>query len=124
MNQILMSLGIGLGAGVLSGLFGIGGGIIIVPILVILWGYPQQLASATSLIVFLLPIGLAGVWKYYNMGVLKPEQFKWGLLIGLGVMAGSYFGAFLSSYIHGAYLQKGFSLILLLVALQLWFKGA
>ncbi|MFN9066879.1 MAG: TSUP family transporter [Bdellovibrionales bacterium] len=123
MNQIFMSLGIGLTAGILSGLFGIGGGIIVVPLLVLLWGYPQQLASATSLIIFLLPIGLAGVWKYYSMGVLKPEQFKLGLMIGLGVMLGSYFGAQLSSYLSGAYLQKGFSLLLFFVALQLWFKS-
>jgi uncharacterized membrane protein YfcA len=123
MNQILMSLGLGLGAGVLSGLFGIGGGIIVVPILILIWGYPQQLASATSLVIFILPIGLAGVWKYYTLGVLKAEHFKLGLLIGLGVMVGSYFGAYFSSYISGVHLQKGFSLILFLVALQLWFKN-
>jgi uncharacterized protein len=118
-----MSLGIGLGAGVLSGLFGIGGGIVVVPLLILIWGFPQQLASATSLIIFLLPIGVAGVWKYYQMGVLKSEHFKLGLLIGLGIMVGSYFGAHLSSLISTSHLQKAFSLILLMVAVQLWIKA-
>lgn len=123
MSQMFVSFLVGISAGVLSGLFGVGGGIIVVPFLILFWGFNQHLASATSLVIFLLPIGAMGVWKYYQAGVLQPEHLKIGLLIGFGAMCGSYFGAQLSEYMNSTYLQRGFAVILIFVAYQLWVKA-
>lgn len=122
MMHILISLLMGSVAGLFSGLFGIGGGIIIVPMLILIFKFQPQLASATSLVIFLLPVGVMGVWKYYQLGVLKPEQFKMGLLMGLGLIMGSYLGASLSPYINALWLQRSFAVVLVIVAYQMWVK--
>ena len=70
--EIMKMLALGLAAGVLSGLFGIGGGLVIVPALVILFGFPVKTAVGTSLFVILLPTGLLGVWQYWKAGTLRP----------------------------------------------------
>jgi uncharacterized protein len=122
MSAILLPLFIGSIAGVFSGLFGIGGGIIIIPLLVFFFQFPQQLASATSLVVFILPVGIAGVWQYYKAGVINTDHIKMGLLIGVGLMAGSYFGAKLGTQLSSQILQKAFAVVLLIIAVRLWVK--
>ena len=80
-------------AGVLSGMFGIGGGLVIVPALVLIFGFDIKTAIGTSLFVILLPTGLLGVLEYHKNAQLKMPA---GLLIALGVFVGAYFGAKLS----------------------------
>ena len=67
-SHILIFISIGLAAGVLSGLFGVGGGLIIVPALVFFIGMSQHEAQGTSLGLMLLPIGALAAWNYFKSG--------------------------------------------------------
>ncbi|HYD52408.1 MAG TPA: sulfite exporter TauE/SafE family protein, partial [Gemmatimonadaceae bacterium] len=87
---MLTYLLIGLGAGILSGLFGIGGGIVIVPALILLAKMRPLEATGTSLGVFLLPVGILGAMTYYRAGNMNVRV---SLLIALGLFAGAWFGA-------------------------------
>jgi uncharacterized membrane protein YfcA len=80
---------LGITAGILSGLFGIGGGIVMVPSLIVLFGMDILDANATSLAAMLLPVGILGVWAYYKAGHLNIRESLW---ISLGLFAGSFFG--------------------------------
>ncbi len=81
---------IGLAAGILGGLVGIGGGIVIVPALIYILSFSQKEAQGTSLGILLLPIGIFGVWQYYKAGYVDM-RIVW--LIAAGFLAGSYFGS-------------------------------
>ncbi|TCD48852.1 sulfite exporter TauE/SafE family protein [Chlorobium sp. N1] len=124
-NQLLQNVSmllIGLSAGVLSGLFGIGGGIIIVPALVLLLGMTQQTASATSLVALLLPVGILGVLEYYREGKISMDNVWLGLLLALGLFTGAYFGARIATHLSGPMLRRAFAVFTGIVALRLWFK--
>src|ERR671921_2568752 len=88
----LLFLAIGLCAGLLSGLFGIGGGIIIVPALMLVGRMQPATATGTSLGALLLPVGALGAWQYYKNGHLDVRA---SLLIAVGIFFGAYFGAVL-----------------------------
>jgi hypothetical protein len=113
----LLLLAIGLGAGVLSGIFGIGGGIVIVPALLYLAKMTPQQASGTSLGALLLPVGALGAWSYYKAGQL---EWKASLLVALGLFIGVYFGAELAHHLDATMLKKGFALLLVVMAVKLW----
>ena len=113
---------IGLAAGLAAGVFGIGGGILMVPLLVLLLSLPQQSASAISLVVILLPVGLPAILQYWHAGKLQPEHLKIAALLGLGVVVGSYFGAKLSLQLPEMVLRKLFAVLLVAVALKMWFS--
>ena len=100
---------IGLGAGVLAGLFGIGGGIIIVPALVFFAGFAQRVANGTSLAVFLLPVGLLGAYHYYKEGHVRVVP---ALIMAGGLFLGSYIGAKLNTQLPIVALRRGFALLL------------
>lgn len=115
---ILALLLIGLGAGVLSGVFGIGGGIIIVPALVFLLKYPPQQAAATSLAALVLPLGAAiGAWTYYKAGQLEIMP---ALLIALGMVGGAFLGAKLSTSVDALTLKRAFAVLLVVMAVRMW----
>jgi len=120
--EYLIPVLIGLVAGTASGLFGIGGGIIIVPLLLWLLKLPHVSATATSLVALLLPVGALGVWHYHRSGHLSPTMIKVGLLISLGMFFGGLFGAKIGTWLPSQYLARGFSLLLIFVALRLWFR--
>jgi len=122
MNYIF-SLGIGVIAGISSGLFGVGGGIVIVPLVVALFGMSQQAGSATSLVALLLPVGALGVWQYYRSGFIGPENIKYGALIALGLLIGTFFGAKIAVYISSENLAKMFAIYLFVMALRIWFTA-
>jgi uncharacterized protein len=113
---------VGLAAGLLSGMFGVGGGIIIVPAMVILFGLTQQSAIATSLVALLLPVGLLGVMEYYRSGKISGENIWIGLIIAAGLFVGAYFGAKIAMHLSGDTLRKAFAVFMGIVALHLWFK--
>jgi uncharacterized membrane protein YfcA len=100
-------------AGVLSGMFGIGGGLVIVPALVLIFGFDIKSAIGTSLFVILLPTGLLGVLEYHKNDQLKISA---GLLVALGVFVGAYFGAKLSGLISATTMKRCYAVFLLLVA--------
>jgi uncharacterized membrane protein YfcA len=111
--EIVRMLALGLAAGLLSGLFGIGGGLVIVPALVILFGFPPKVAVGTSLFVILFPTGLLGVWEYWKAGNIRAGA---GLWIALGVFFGAYVGALYAGYISQATMKRLYAVFLLVVA--------
>ncbi len=120
LSQILMALSIGLAAGVSSGLFGIGGGVIIVPLLLYFFKYPQQMATATSLVTLMLPVGVLGAFQYYKAGFIQTENIKVALIIAAGMFVGALFGAKFASGLQSATLSKMFSVFLIIIAVRLW----
>ncbi|MBP7845198.1 MAG: sulfite exporter TauE/SafE family protein [Proteobacteria bacterium] len=120
MGQLIF-LCIGLVAGVCSGLFGIGGGAIIVPALVFIVGMQQQQANATSLVALLLPVGILALWKYHKSGFMNVTHVKGGLLIALGLFFGALVGATLATKMDPTLLRKSFAVFLIVIALRMFF---
>lgn len=110
---------IGLGAGVLSGLFGIGGGVVIVPALILIARMQPQEAAGTSLAALLLPVGALGAWEYYRSGNLNVAA---GLLLALGLFLGAGLGAKLTLHLSPTGLRRAFAVFLALIALRMWFS--
>jgi uncharacterized protein len=116
MTTLLVATVIGLLAGVLSGLFGIGGGVVIVPALVLVLGFSQKTATGTSLTALLLPVGALAVWSYAREGHV---DVKVGLAVGVGILIGALAGARLALGSSDATLRRGFAVILVLLAVRL-----
>lgn len=119
-TQIMYGLIIGLIAGLSSGLFGIGGGVIIVPLLVYIFKFQQQTATATSLVALLLPVGILGVWNYYRAGAIQMDNIKIGLVIACAMFFGTLFGSKIATGLQSLTLTRMFSVFLVLVAIRLW----
>jgi len=119
MINVLISLVIGLFAGSASGVIGIGGGIIIVPALVLFFNLPQHLAQGTTLALMVPPIGLLAAWNYYKSGHVN---FKIAAVICVGFIIGSFFSSKFAIKIPEETLRKSFSIILLTVSVYLFFK--
>jgi len=113
-------IGIGLGAGILSGLFGIGGGVVIVPALILVAGMKPETATGTSLASLLLPVGALGAWHYYRAGYVAMGP---AMAIACGLLAGAWFGAHIALRLPAADLQRAFAVFLLFVAAHLWFTA-
>jgi uncharacterized membrane protein YfcA len=111
---------IGLVAGVLSGLFGIGGGILIIPALIFFAKFPTKLALGTSLGAMLLPVGLLGAYAYYQIGHLN---IKASVLISVGLFFGAWLGARLANTIPAVTLQRMFAVFIVLMAIRLWIEA-
>lgn len=130
-QTIIIILLIGLAAGVLSGLVGVGGGILIVPALVFFMHYTQHQAQGTSLGVLAFPVVLLGFLKYYwdgKNGGGAPIDMRIVGLIAIGFFVGGYFGSSLALKINQAMLRKIFALILLYTAFKMldadkWLAG-
>jgi uncharacterized membrane protein YfcA len=120
--NILLFIIIGVITGIFAGIFGVGGGIVLVPILVFLMGYEQFAANGTSLVSLLLPVGLLGVVEYYRAGKISYEQIRLGLVIAVGIFVGTYFGAKIATSLPQTVLRKVFSIFLVGVAFKLWFQ--
>lgn len=110
----------GLAMGVLSALFGIGGGIILIPILVAFFGYPQQLAAGTSLAV-MGPIALVGAVRLTRPGL---TDWRRGSRYGLGAISGGVLGAALALWLSGSVLRAAFAAVLIVVGLRMLWQGA
>jgi uncharacterized membrane protein YfcA len=115
-QTILVIMIIGLLAGVLSGLVGVGGGIIIVPALVFLLGFSQHQAQGTSLGLLLLPVGILAVFNYYKQGYI---DIKVVLIMSVAFVVGGWLGSKLSLSISEQLLKKVFAIILIVVAAKI-----
>ena len=112
MTWVLVAL-LGLVAGVVSGLFGIGGAIVIIPGLVLLAKLPQHTANGTSLAALLLPVGILGVLEYNRRGQVN---FGYAAIIAAGLLIGAFVGAKLAGPVSEVALRREFGAFLLLVA--------
>jgi uncharacterized membrane protein YfcA len=95
--HVITLLAIGLMAGVLSGIFGIGGGVLIVPALMYLLGYSQKLATGTSLAILLPPVGIAAVLEYYRNGDVDVQA---AVAIAVTVFIGGWLGAKTANHLN------------------------
>jgi uncharacterized membrane protein YfcA len=116
----MLFIAIGLGAGVIAGMFGIGGGIVIGPALILLAKFQPQTATGTSLGALLLPVGALGAWEYWRRGHLNITASLW---IALGLFLGAWFGARLAQTLSGPQLQKAFAVFLVIIAIRVWIKA-
>jgi uncharacterized membrane protein YfcA len=113
----LFYLAIGLAAGILSGLFGIGGGILIVPALLLVARMQPATATGTSLGALLLPVGALGAWQYYKHGHVDVKS---SMLIALGLLVGAYFGARFGEGLDPVTARRAFAVFLMVVSVKLW----
>lgn len=111
---------IGLGAGVLSGIFGIGGGIVIVPALLFFARMPIARATGTSLGALLLPVGALGAWEYWRNGNLDIRASLW---IAFGLFTGVWLGAKVAQTTSPLVLKRAFAILLVVVAVRVWTSG-
>ena len=109
---------VGLAAGFLSGLIGIGGGVIIVPALVVFLGFTQKQAQGTSLGILLLPVGILAVLQYYKQGYLNIQYV---LLVSVAFIAGGFLGSKLALSLSDEKVKKIFAVILMLIAIKMLF---
>ena len=114
----LLFLLVGLLAGVLSGVFGIGGGVVIVPALIFIGGFVPIAATGTSLGALLLPVGALGAYEYYKKGNLNIGASLW---IALGLFLGAWLGARLAQHLSPVQLRRAFAVFLVLIAGRMWF---
>ncbi len=113
MTTIVILIIIGLLAGMLSGLVGVGGGIIMVPLLVLLLGFTQHQAQGTSLAVLLAPVTAIAVFNYYKEGYIN---WKYAAVIAVFFVVGSYFGSKMAIGLDQKMLKKIFSIVLIFIA--------
>ena len=117
-TQLIIVLLIGLMAGVVSGALGVGGGIIIVPALVLFLGFSQHLAQGTSIAILMLPTGILAVMQYYKNGYV---DVKVALILMLLFVVGAYLGSLVSLSLPDKVLKKVFGIFMLLVSLKMVF---
>jgi uncharacterized membrane protein YfcA len=117
-QTILILILIGIGAGMLSGLVGVGGGIIIVPALVFFLGFSQKMAQGTSLGILLLPVGILAVREFFKQGYINLNVV-W--IISAAFIFGSYFGSRIALSISQETAKKIFAILMILIAIKLLF---
>ena len=117
-QTIVLLVIVGLLAGMLSGLVGLGGGVIIVPALVYLLGFSQHQAQGTSLGILLLPAGIFAVMNYYKRGYIDVKVV---LLLFVGFLVGGYLGSRISLSLPEVVLKKVFAVALILIAAKVLF---
>jgi len=109
---------VGIAGGLIGGIFGVGGGIIIVPALILGFGFTQHMAQGTMLATLLLPSFIFAVWKYYQGGNINIPA---ALLVSLGMMIGSIVGASYAQGMSAPLLKKLFGILMVLVGAKLIF---
>jgi uncharacterized membrane protein YfcA len=128
-ETVLLLIIVGLAAGVLSGMVGVGGGIIIVPALVIFLGFSQHQAQGTSLGLLLLPVGILAVMNYYNKGYI---DIKVVAIMSIAFVLGGWLGSKLSLSMPQDTVKKIFAIVLFYTAFRMmgwdsviakWVKG-
>ena len=103
---------IGAAAGAVSGMFGIGGGILVIPVMVYFYGFSQKMATGTSLGMLLPPIGVLAFWQYYKAGLVSVPAV---ILLIAGFLAGSYFSAGYTIGLPEILVKRLFGVLLIVV---------
>ncbi|MEZ5018143.1 MAG: sulfite exporter TauE/SafE family protein [Flavipsychrobacter sp.] len=117
-GYIIGVLLIGLAAGFLSSMAGVGGGIVIVPALVFLFGFNQKMAQGTSFAMLALPVAFIGAFNYYKAGEVN---WKIALMLASTFVIGGFFGSKVALGISPAVLKKFFGILLMVIALKYLF---
>jgi len=117
-NEIIILVVIGLSAGILSGLLGIGGAILIVPALIFFFGMTQHQAQGTSLAILLFPVGLLAFWNYYKEGYVN---FRIAILVMLAFFVGGYLGSLLAIQLSARILKIIFGILIIVLGIRLIF---
>ncbi|MBL0146855.1 MAG: sulfite exporter TauE/SafE family protein [Chitinophagaceae bacterium] len=117
-QTILIIILVGIAAGMLGGMVGVGGGIIIVPALVYFIGFSQKTAQGTSLGLIMLPVGILGVLQYYKQGHV---DFRVVAILAVGFLVGSYFGSKVALSLPQDTVKKIFAVLLILIAIKMLF---
>lgn len=110
---------LGITSGILSGLLGIGGGVIVIPTLVYFLGFSQKMAQGTALAAMIPPIGLLATMAYWQRGEVN---LKASIFIALVFFLGGWLGGFYAQQVSNLILRRSFALLLLLTAINLWFN--
>ena len=118
-STFIILIVIGLLAGILSGLVGVGGGIIIIPLLIILLGLTQHQAQGTALFTMLPPIGILAAINYYKQGFVKWE---YAAVIALTFVVGGYFGSKISLSLPPQTVRRVFGVVMLICGFKLIFS--
>lgn len=118
MTSILLYILLGLMAGALSGLIGIGGGVIIVPALILFFGLSQHQAQGTTLAMLIPPVGILAAWAYYKQGYVLMDIAGY---MCVGFLVGGFFGARIATHFSNLILERIFGLALLLIAMKMLF---
>lgn len=117
-TTILVLLIIGLFAGMLGGMVGIGGGIVIVPALIYFLGFSQLNAQGTSLALIMFPVGILGVMNYYKQGHI---DFNLVFILAAGFIIGSFLGSKLAMNIPQEMVKKFFAILMIVIAVKMLF---
>lgn len=110
---------LGIIAGIVSGLLGIGGAVIIIPALVFFFGFNQDMAQGTTLALMIPPIGILAALEYYKTGYVN---IKAALIIAIFFLIGGYFGAKIALKVDPLILRRIFAAFLLVIAVRMFFK--
>ncbi|MDB3907008.1 sulfite exporter TauE/SafE family protein [Crocinitomicaceae bacterium] len=119
-QTLLILISIGVGAGILSGFVGIGGGVIIVPALMYAFSMSQYESQGTSLFVLLLPVGILAVRNYWVSGNIN---WKFGMVIALTFVAGGYIGSKLALRINPSIVKLVFGLLMAYISIRMITSG-
>ncbi|MCP9749468.1 sulfite exporter TauE/SafE family protein [Ferruginibacter sp. HRS2-29] len=118
MHVILILVLIGLAAGMLAGMVGVGGGIILVPALVYFLGFSQKMAQGTSLGILLLPVGILAASQFYKQGYIDVRAVG---VVALAFLIGGYFGSKIALSLPNQTVKKIFALLMLLISIKMLF---
>ena len=110
---------LGLGAGLASGILGIGGGAVVIPALVIIFGFSQHQAQGTTLAMLIPPIGLLAAWVYYSKGHVDVRV---AALLCAGFFLGGFVGARIANMIPALILRRIFGVFLIIISIKLIFQ--
>lgn len=116
MPTFAVACAIGLGAGILGGMAGVGGAVVMIPAMVFFLGFSQKLAQGTALAAMIPPIGLLAAWEYYRSGFVNIPVAAG---IALGFIVGGLLGGWAAVHIDEVVLRRVFGLILLLVSIEM-----
>lgn len=119
MNEIILLLIVGIVAGLLAGLFGVGGGIIVIPALIYIFGMNQHQAQGTSIAFLLLPVGILAFMNYYRAGYIN---IKFAAILAATFVIGGYFGSKIALNIPVDNLKRVFAVFMILVGIKMLFS--
>ena len=117
-GTIVILLIVGLCAGVLSSMVGIGGGMVIVPSLVLIFGFSQKMAQGTSLAMLLPPIGILGVWVYHKNGNV---HWSYAIILIISFILGSYIGAKWVQTMNTMTVKRIFAVFMIIISIKYLF---